>query len=411
MDVNEKIFALFNESDLSWNEVADEVNSQFELNLTRDAVRKRYYRQNKSKEDVAPESIDIPKLPDSLVVESKSSKRIKTLDDLLESNGVDLEVWDVVTHKTNTWEVGTKNEFDEVDYHTLYANRAVLQKRKDTFIESKLLDVLGEIKSHSRYVSKATYSPKGEHLFIPCLFDVHIGKPSDEDVEVLYADVISRLIKKVTMAGYKIDKVVFPVGNDLLNFDNLNRTTTAGTLVSSSLSMYEAIDIACKVIVSAVEQLEIVAPVEIVMIGGNHDREATYWLGKVLEAYFTKNKNVSIDASSDTRKYVLWHNVLIGMAHGSDEKKKDMASLMAVERPQLWGESTHREWLTGHLHQKAMSYQLITESHGVVTRIIPALCDSDDWHKLKGYVGNKRAAEAYIWSEDGFEDQLGVNIN
>ena len=42
---------------------------------------------------------------------------------------------------------------------------------------------------------------------------------------------------------------------------------------------------------------------------------------------------------------------------------------------------------------------MLTEKHGVRVRILPSLCEPDDWHAGKTFVGNIQDAEAYVWNK------------
>ena len=69
---------------------------------------------------------------------------------------------------------------------------------------------------------------------------------------------------------------------------------------------------------------------------------------------------------------------------------------MAAEYPEEWGKSSYREILTGHMHKRWSD-----EMNGVIVRICPALCPADKWHSDNGYVGNRRAAEAFVYDYEG----------
>jgi hypothetical protein len=70
---------------------------------------------------------------------------------------------------------------------------------------------------------------------------------------------------------------------------------------------------------------------------------------------------------------------------------------MAMEAPQKWADTTHREWLRGHIHHSAGLYLPVTSEKGVTARAIPALCPPDQWHVLHGFLGGKRAAEVLFY--------------
>ncbi len=82
------------------------------------------------------------------------------------------------------------------------------------------------------------------------------------------------------------------------------------------------------------------------------------------------------------------------LTHGDKGRKQDYPLLMATEEPKMFGETLYREAHTGHIHQIQTQ-----EHHGVRVRVSPALCAADAWHAENMYVGNQRAAEAFVWEE------------
>jgi hypothetical protein len=81
--------------------------------------------------------------------------------------------------------------------------------------------------------------------------------------------------------------------------------------------------------------------------------------------------------------------------HGDKGKRNDYPLLMATEQPEMFGQTKYREAHTGHTHQTKLD-----EQHGVRVRVLPALCEADDWHAENAFVGNLRSAEAYVWNKD-----------
>ena len=69
----------------------------------------------------------------------------------------------------------------------------------------------------------------------------------------------------------------------------------------------------------AIDRLRPIAPVQVVMVTGNHDTQRLYYLGDVLEAWFRNTKDVAVDNSPRQRKYFRYHGNLIGFTHGHNE--------------------------------------------------------------------------------------------
>jgi len=242
-------------------------------------------------------------------------------------------------------------------------------------------------------------------LYEICLPDFHFGKIdglSIQEQSDLFLDAIQSLVNKAS--GLNIERILLPLGNDIFNSDNLNYTTTKGTPQRDNSSWQESFRAGWKTVVTAINYLEEIAPVDVVMISGNHDTEKTFYLGELLLSYYNENPNVRVDNSLNSpRKYYIYKDILLGFTHGDKEKLADLPLIMAREVPTLWAQSNYREFHTGHLHK-----QETTEYQGVVIRILPALCGQDEWHKLMGY-NSERKCQAYVWGSEGLEGYFQKN--
>ena len=150
----------------------------------------------------------------------------------------------------------------------------------------------------------------------------------------------------------------------------------------------------------AIDRLRHIAPVRVVMVPGNHEQQRLYYLGDVLAAWHRNTEGVEVDNSPRPRKYVLFHQNLIGFAHGHNEKHQDLPLLMATEAPDGWAQSRHREFHLGHFHSR--KHKMFVPSYdrcGVLVRLLPSLCPPDAWHSAMGYC-SKLAAEAYFWDPE-----------
>lgn len=233
--------------------------------------------------------------------------------------------------------------------------------------------------------------------------DLHVGKlawspetgnqPYDTKIAcATFVRALEKILERTS--SFTFDEILFVVGNDLLNSDNPENTTTAGTAVSTDGRFHKTFWKVREMMVAAVERLRQVAKVRVVICPGNHDLQTAFHLGDSLECYFHNDDRVVVDNSPKARKYVEWGKCLVGFTHGHEGRRADYALLMASEEPEAWGRTKFREIHTGHYHKMQ-----VEEYHGVRVRILSALCPPDDWHSQNGYVGNQRTAEGIIWSK------------
>lgn len=344
---------------------------------------------------------------------------IHTLEELLAYAEVDLSEWVVERFIANKYEMASAKD-GSVQVTPLFQVKAWLKRRLNMVdIKAEIAALKDEAKKDSKpfppiKYSKSSSSSSGLMLEVS-LPDLHLGKLAwgketgwdnyDTKLAVEVADkALDALIQRTS--SYKFDRILYVIGNDLLHVDNKIGTTTAGTMLSG-----EGLDgryqknfkEARQLITKHLTKLRELAPVTGVVVPGNHDAASTWCLGDSLECLFSKDDLVEIDNRPLARKYVQWGNVMIMLAHGNCGKLTDYPLLMAVEQPEMFGATEHREAHTGDKH-----HLKVNEIHGIRVRISPALCPPDFWHSEKTFVGAARSAEAFIWSRT--EGLIGTAI-
>lgn len=358
-------------------------------------------------------------------VNSIRSERVRSLDDLLDAAAVDRDVWEVDRYTVNKWEVGTADREGTVTVTELFQVKAYLKRNTDAQALRDLEDrVIARMEAHAPVYPifpRVIQWNAEPHMFEVSPFDLHLGKLAwgeevdDDNFDSRIAS--SRLMHAIEALiararGFAIEQVLFPVGNDLLHTDTAEGTTTRGTrqdVDTRPLKMFVAAE---KLMVAAIDRLMEVAPVKVIVVPGNHDREKSLMLGRVLAAWYNRTDRVEVDAAPTMRKYVRYGINLLGFTHGSEERPDSLPLIMAAERPVDWAEAKHREWHTGHLHKRKETKYIAGDTHGgVPVRILPSLSGTDYWHYSKGYVKGQRAAEAYLWARDsGYAGHFSSNV-
>lgn len=282
-------------------------------------------------------------------------------------------------------------------------------KRTQSFVPQELTPQFVELlDSARRHVLRGPESVNADSMLVISPVDAHFGKLSySKETGQNYDPEITSLIYRQAVADSlaffrpeRVKKIVIQVGHDLLNADNSSSQTTAGTVVASCDTRYTKVfDIAVAAVIAAIEDCVQIADTHAVCVPGNHDTLTSCLLSKVVKQYFRHDPRVTVDDDEILRKYVRFGTNLIGMTHKFT--KFDTAPIiMATERPEDWGETTCREYHTGHLHTtRAKSWTPYYEVSGVVVRITSALSATDLWSYANGYIGNCRAAESWIYSE------------
>lgn len=352
--------------------------------------------------------------PNVRTVETPLSKRITSLDELLKLAKVDLEVWEVDRYVVNKWEVGAKLPDGQIVVEPLYQVKAWLKRIAGASLVKLKRELIEDIVADTarrRVRASRPSEPSGEpHMLEVCVMDLHVGKYAwaeetgndyDSDIaERVATEAVAALLADA--APFKIERICLPIGNDFYHVDTLTGDTTAGTRQDRD-TRYQRMYRKGRGIASwMIERCAERAPVDVVIVPGNHDETITFHLGEVLEAEFAKDPRVTVTNTPRLRKYYRYAKNLIGYTHGKDEQIAQLPQVMAVEEPIAWGETTHREFHLGHIHRgRKIDPVTVDDKTGVTLRFLRSLSGTDAWHARMGYVGHQRCAEAFLWRASG----------
>ncbi len=345
-----------------------------------------------------------------------TNEKIETLEDLVRVCEIDLDKYKVDSYSVKAYNAWIKNKAEEIETKQLYSVHAKLKAKKiDESAEIQKDYLLEEIKNHSPYGFLEVADPweftRNEpaklalEINIP---DLHIGKLAwgketgeDYDIKIAvgrYKQAVKELVSRVDIS--KIEKFILPVGNDLIHVDNQALTTTAGTYVNSDSRFGKMFQTAKELLVETIEKLSLIAPVDVIIIPGNHDQVATFTLGEVLHAWFHGSNVVNVINTHTPRKYYQYGANLIMYTHGHREKLNDLGIICATEQPQLWAATKYRRVHVGHFHHsKQVKFVDVQEFPGFTVKILNSLSASDAWHSEKGFLSLK-AAEAFLYDKD-----------
>lgn len=364
-----------------------------------------------------------------------SSRRMMSKDDIIDEFKIDLKEWKIDRYRIRTsegyrkdrsviWNVadgkvtkGVVNDTGRMLVVPLYHLEVKLVRRtEDIRARNAFDDFLRDAKRSAPNYPKTKYKKLQNGLWYEVdMPDIHFGKQTwaeesghDYDLQIARSVVHSSLDRLLGyVAGYGIERILLPMGNDFYNVDNKNNTTTAGTPQQEDTRWSKTFREGRRLAVEMIDKCAAVAPVDVVMIAGNHDEERVFYLGEVLNAWYSKNKNVNVDNRAVKRKYVSFGNNLIGFTHGAHEKVGKLPFIMPIEEPLLWAGSVHREWHLGDKHHKKDLLNRTEDIDGVTIRLLRSLSATDTWHFDKGYIGAPRGAEGFLWDKsDGLVAQF-----
>lgn len=358
---------------------------------------------------------------------------IKTLESLLSECKVDKEIWSVKDHIVNKWDVTSwKRGFAETIQN--YQVKARLERIVENVRVLSAAEVFKDLsKNYQPPLLDWTPTTKKKYnennLLEVSIFDLHIGKlawggETGENYDTKIASErfmysINKLIERAN--NFEFSRILFPVGSDFFNSDNIFNTTTKGTPQDEDLRWQKTFRVGSKLLVDGIELLKQTGvPVDVIVIPGNHDFERSFYLGEFLSAWYYNDPMVNINNNASPRKYYVFGNVLLGFTHGSEEKESSLPMIMAndMDSKKYWSKTLFHEWHVGHIHRKRnMNYtvldknRMLNEDLGVTIRYLSSLTGNEEWHHKKGFVGQVKAADAFIWNDEfGLIAHLNSNL-
>ena len=345
-------------------------------------------------------------------------KQITTLEEALSHCNVDKDIWEVERHVFNSWQTTLGKGGGDYNKSTNYQVKIWFKRKlKEIAQRNFAAELKAELKSVSPIVllKKRSHFVNGKLLEID-IFDPHFGKlawgeETGENYDITIAEerymtALSELLHRAS-GGDRIEKILFPIGNDLMHTDTTTATTTGNTQQDVDVRWQKMWLRTRAAIMRGIKMATEVAPVEIVIVPSNHDFQTIFYLGDLLECYYQNNKNITVHNSPKTRKYYRFGKCGIGFTHGNEENHNDLAIIMLREMQKEWGDVEYMEWHLGHFQKKKGGrFKSSDDYKGIMVRLLRSLSSADSWHARRGYVSTIKGAEAFIWDKE-----YGVTAN
>jgi hypothetical protein len=253
----------------------------------------------------------------------------------------------------------------------------------------------------------------GEFLVVLGMWDLHLGAYAwntevgdNWDVEIAChraMNAIDDVVKE--LVGYKVDKIIMPMGGDFLHYDSNRMKTVSGEhhldCDTRFARVYQA---GLRLLAYFIERAaDLCTDVEYIYIPGNHDASVAFTLCSALNERYRNDPRIHIDLGPNPRKYRSYGKTLLGFDHGKIPINQ-LKMIFAEEACELWSNSRYREFQIGHTHQRrAQEFPGVLPLNGMTVRTNPTLCSHDFWHHNKGLIGEAmRSIEAWRYSKVGY---------
>lgn len=355
------------------------------------------------------------------------SRYVESLDDLLRVCDVNLDEHIVDHHRIKTSQTPMKLRTvvgEDEKGNRIFEDKPT--KIQAFHILAKLIRKVPEggiEDAFDRFVEKAeSHAPKYPNIKKPkqaerfaeiSIYDLHVGKLSwEQETGGNYDTKIA--LDRFKSAFYDLvdrsldlgcDELVIPLGNDLINIDNAQSTTTNGTPQDVDTRWQYMLDKTEDAFIECLDYAGERAKIHVMYVPGNHDEQYSYFITKYLYAWYKNHKNITVDKSPTLTKYYQNGVNMIAYNHFKDVKPEAMPQVMSTNQPIMWAETWYREAHGGHFHTrktKGVTIDTYEEEHrGVLYRVMPSLCETDAWHKRKEYDGNIKSAISLVYDKQG----------
>jgi hypothetical protein len=359
----------------------------------------------------APDAEQVTTKREGDVLEARStSRRIKTVEDLLAHIEADLQRYEVAASEATKWECATsdgKGGTTVTELHRVFVR--LKPKAGPTTREVVEAMIAGAVGLKQRPVSRHK-KQRGELWQVIVVADTHVGKYAwgkttghgDYDLDI--ADrVIRQTSNELIAVGneYKpARRSIFYLG-DLFHYDSPHGTTTSGTQLERDGRLQKMIEVGSDALLSIVEQSAATTPTDVHVVNGNHDGTLSWCFQRILFERFRNDQRVAVSMKFTGRQYVTHGANLLGIAHGHRAKRK-LPQIMAIEAAGDWARCPYREYHTGHFHSQAAEWQRPIETiESVIVRTAPSVGGTDDWSSEHGFIGARRAMETFLYRPEG----------
>jgi hypothetical protein len=317
---------------------------------------------------------------------------------LLEAHGLDKKQWKVTWYKNNYWHSQIKGGKRLVMYQSKIT---VKPYNFDEISPYALKDWFDQFtpKPITNINKVANYGQGNNCLVLP-IVDLHYNMlattfitGNEYNCQIAkdrFLSVIDDNIEQCKDKG--ISKIIFPIGNDLFNANGINGTTFKGTPQNNEKHIFEAYIELFEIMVEALTRLGKIAPVDVVYIPSNHDKENSFYFVYNLYTQFKNQKeiDVSVDYSPLTNKYRRFGNTLLMFTH--DAKVDKTGNIVFDETLDIRDGVKYVEVFLAHLH-----HELVKQDRNVTIRRLPTISGRSAW-TVENNFGANSVSQSFLYN-------------
>ena len=423
--MNERIYELginVKNGTMTWQQVTNIINSEFDTSLSKDAVRKRFECRPVTDNSmiVNPGGEYTTEYNNGTIEAQKIVAYNKEIfgdkKKLLEYLGYSPNEWEFVYVSTSTWNQHTKEQITKQMYAVKFKVRPLAAEltMDDAVMAARELFMTSIEPRPAREKAVVNGLNKDKLMEIPAI-ELHLGKMCwngdtgedyDKDIATSrFHSILDEIIH--TQEREKCGTAFVSIGNDFFNSDTVDATTTKGTPQSNDLRWKKMFLIGLKLYTEMLETLrDKFDRIDVRLCSGNHDKMASFYLYLALMQYFRLDKQINFCDNYRDYQCYQFGKCAIFFGHGDGNLKRIIRSIPA-EFYKEWGSSIYRELHLGHLHKEVT----VDDESGMITRRIGSPTGTDAWHYEERYVGTTQKHQLFIWNKDsGLSDIKYINF-
>ena len=158
-----------------------------------------------------------------------------TPDNVLSAHGMDTDMWELVSCKSNFYQQQKKGG----EILNLYQSKITARPLTDNISFNKIKENFNELMNTFTPIKVGKPSPDAHYLYEINIADLHLGKFCTEEetgdflnselAEKRFFEVIDNECRTIEKYGNQIEKILFVWTNDFFNSDGISNATTGGT--------------------------------------------------------------------------------------------------------------------------------------------------------------------------------------
>lgn len=396
---------------MTWKEVADRLNKEFGENLSKDAVRKRFYvrdRRNGGEElntEISGageyETVYENGMVEAQKVVEYSKEVFGDKRKMLEYLGYNADEWEFVFLTTSMWNQHTKEQTTK----QLYAVKFKIKPLIKTLTLDKALESAKEVFNEGiepiKFKKEKKKKLNDELLIEIPAIELHLGKYAEElesgqnyGTEIAksrFYEILRQILEMQEIV--RADRCVVMIGNDFFNSDTVGNTTTKGTQQFNDIRWKSLFIVGLELYKDFFNTLRCkFNHVDVRLCQGNHDVMSSFYLYMTLSAYYRLDAIVKFEENYREYQCYRFGENAIFFGHGDTNLKRLVQSIPA-EFYKEWGESKFRELHVQHLHSEFT----VDEHNGMITRRISSPTAVDSWHYSERFNTAVQKHQVFLW--------------